>query len=474
MDEYDIVVVGAGAVGQTAAQRAVRTGLSVALVESELVGGEDAFWASRPSKVLLRPGTVLGDARAVPGLDAGEVDTDATFARRDTVVGHWRDDEEMGWLRNTLVTVLRGMVRLVGEKTMSVSTADGDRTVVARHAVIVATGSEPTIPDVPGLAQARFWTSRDATSSHHVPQRLVVLGGGPAGVEATQAYQALGAQVTLLARTRRLLPKAEPFVGTIMADAMTAAGVRVLTDVHAERVWRDASGVHVQVNHRGASTRVDADELLVVTGRHPVTSDLGLETIGLTPGDPLPIDSCGQVVGVVGDWLYAVGDVTGLSGTTHHGQYHARVAGDVVAARFGSDLLARVAESKASVRYRISSASTAQVLCTRPEVAWAGVTLAEARKARRMARVVDVDMSELPSAAVRGTGYEGQARFVVDASRQTVIGVTFVGPGVGEIIHAATIAVAAEVSLDALWHATPVHPTLSEVWGRFLSEYACC
>ncbi|MCL2423990.1 MAG: NAD(P)/FAD-dependent oxidoreductase [Micrococcales bacterium] len=471
MDEYDVIVVGAGAVGQTAALRAVRTGLSVVLVESELVGGEDAFWAGRPLKVLGRPGVVLGDVRALPGQDGAAVDVDAAFERRDTVVGHWRDDQEVARIRNTLVVLRRGMVRLAGERTVVVSS---DQTLVARHAVIVATGSEPTVPDIPGLVGTQFWTTRDATSSHHVPERLTVLGGGPAAVETACVYRALGAQVTLLARGPRLLTKTEPFVGTMLADAMTAAGVRVLTDVHTERVWRDASGVHVQVNHLGHGVRVDGDQLLVATGRHPATHDLGLETVGLTPGEPLATDSCGQATGVEGGWLFAAGDVTGRTGTTHHGRYHARIAGDVVAARFGDDLAARVAEAEADVRYRISSGATAQVLSTRPEVAWAGMTLAEARQARRQARVVDVDLSQLPSAAIRGPGYQGQARFVVDASRQTVIGVTFVGPGVGEIIHAATVAIVAEIPLDVLWHAPAVHPTLSEAWCHFLSEYACC
>ena len=482
MDEYDVVVVGAGAVGQVAARRAARTGLTVALVESELVGGEDAYWACRPSKALLRPGTVLGDARAVPGLVGGEVDAAATFAGRDAVVSHWRDDDEASRVRGPRVAVLRGMARLTGERTLALATAQGTRDLVARHAVVLATGSEPAVPDVPGLAATRFWTSRDATSAHHVPARLAVLGGGAAGVEATQAYLSLGAQVTLLARGSRLLPRAEPFAGTLLADALTAAGVRVLTGVHADRVWRDAAGLHVTANHAGAPERIDADELLVATGRRPATGDLGLDSVGLVPGEPLEVDAAGQVGGVVGDWLYAAGDVTSATSTTHQGAYAARVAGDVIAARFGTDLEARLAEADnrvpgvgpdAAPRYRTLTGATgpAQVLFTRPEVAWTGLTLAQAHAARREVRVVDVDLAGLTSAAVRGAGYQGQARFVVDSSHRVLVGATFVGPDVADLVHAATVAIVAEVPLDVLWHAVPAHPTLSEVWSRFLTEY---
>ncbi|MCL2848622.1 MAG: NAD(P)/FAD-dependent oxidoreductase [Micrococcales bacterium] len=471
MDTYDVVVVGAGAVGQTAAQRSARTGLHVALVESELVGGEEAFWACRPSKMLLRPGAVMGDVRAVPGLGAAELDTQATFAARDAMVSHWRDDEEVARLRGSPVTLLRGMARLAAERTVTITAAGGEQTVAARHAVIVATGSEPGVPDVPGLRQTRLWTSRDATSCHHVPDRLAVLGGGAAGVEAAQVYAALGAQVTVLARGSRLVPWTEPFVGATLADTLTAAGVRVLTGARAERVWRDPAGVHVAVAHGGAPVRVDADELLVVTGRHPATGDLGLDAVGLTPGDPLTTDASGQVIGVPGGWLYAAGDVTGRTRTTHEGQYHARVAGDVVAARFGVDLDARLAEAQAAPPYRITASTGAQVLFTRPQVAWTGLTLAQARQARHDVRVVDVDLSTLAAATVRGTGYQGQARFVVDVSGPVLAGATFVGPDVAELVHAATVAIVAQVRLDVLWHAVAVHPTLSQVWPCFLAAY---
>ncbi len=472
MDEYDVIVVGAGAVGLTAARRAARTGLSVALVESELVGGEDAYWACRPSKALLRPGAVLGDTRAVPGLVGGEVDVAATFAGRDTVTSHWRDDDQTSRVRGAGIAVLRGMARLTGERALTLSAASGQAPLAARHAVILATGSEPAVPDVPGLAASRFWTSRNATSAHDVPARLTVFGGGAAGVEAAQAYAVLGARVTVLARGPRLLSRAEPFAGTLLADALTAAGVRVLTGVRADRVWRDTAGVHVAVSHAGTSERVDADELLVAAGRRPATDDLGLDSVGLTPGEPLEVDAAGQVSGVVGDWLYAAGDVTGATSTTHQGAYAARIAGDVVAARFGEGAEARLAEADAAPRYRTApGAASAQVLFTRPEVAWVGLTLAQAHQERREVRVVDVDLAGLASAVVRGAGYQGQARFVVDSSRRRLVGATFVGPDVADLVHAATVAIVGRVPLDELWHAVPVHPTLSEVWTRFLVEY---
>ncbi|MCL2453748.1 MAG: NAD(P)/FAD-dependent oxidoreductase [Micrococcales bacterium] len=473
--EHDVVVVGAGVAGENAADRAGRTGLSVALVESEMLGGECSYWACMPSKALLRPGAALADTHDVPGLGGATLDPAAVFAYRDQVTHHWRDESQVSWARGAGLTVLRGIARLTGERTLSLTTATGVEELTARCAVILATGSQAAVPDLPGLLDAGFWTSHDATSTHSVPARLAVLGGGAVGLEAAQTFASLGSQVTLLVRGTRLMERAEPFAGAMVADALAEAGVQVRLGVRAERVWRDATGVHVGLDRAGVAEKVDADQLLVATGRRPATADLGLETLGLTPGAPLEVDEAGQVLGVVGDWLYAVGDVTGRTSTTHQGKYDARVTGDVVAARFGADLDVRVAETDAPPwsRYRASAdaAVVPQVVFTRPEVASVGTTLAQAREEGRAVQVVDVDLADLAGATVRSREYRGRARFVVDPGRRVLVGATFVGPGVADMLHAATIAVVGQVPLDRLWHAVPSYPTLSEVWLRFLEGY---
>jgi dihydrolipoamide dehydrogenase len=475
MENVDVVVVGAGAVGENVADRAGRTGLSVALVESELVGGECSYWACMPSKALLRPGSALADALAAPGVDGGRVDPVAVFARRDEVTSHWRDDGQVGWVEGVGITLIRGRVRLSGPRTLTVSTPDGDQELTARHAVVLATGSEPVLPDVPGLAGVRPWTSREATSAHQVPGRLAVIGGGVVAVEMAQAYATLGAQVTLVVRGTRLLPRAEPFAGELVARALAAAGIRVLFGSETVGAQRDERGVHLAIDREGTAEQLEVDEVLVATGRRPATTDLGLEAVGLTPGRPLLVDAAGQVIGVEGGWLFAAGDATGRTATTHQGKYDARVVGDVVAARFGPDRQLAQAEADAGrwSRYRADAdeAAAPQVVFTRPEVGWVGRTLAQAQAAGLRVRAVDYDLANLAGASVLSPGYAGRARFVVDEDRRVLVGVTFVGPGVAELLHSATIAVVGEVPVDRLWHAVPSYPTLSEVWLRFAEGY---
>ncbi|MFS0705522.1 NAD(P)/FAD-dependent oxidoreductase [Cellulomonas sp. 179-A 9B4 NHS] len=494
--EFDVVVLGAGAVGENAADRASRTGLSVALVESQLVGGECSYWACMPSKALLRPGDALAAARDVPGASAavtGNVDVAATLARRDEVTSHWDDDGQVAWVEGAGLTLLRGHARLTGPRELVVTHEDEDTRVVARHAVVVATGSVAAVPSAGGLADVRPWTSREATSAHTVPPRLAVVGGGVVGVEMATAFADLGSDVTLLVRGDRLLPQAEPFAGEALAHALTERGVRVALGASVVAATRDDAGVHLTVEHAasggtsaGSTEQVDADEVLVATGRQPSTEDLGLETVGLTPGAALEVDDALQVRGVDGGWLFAVGDVTGRTGTTHQGKYDARVVGDVVAARFdprpaGADPgpavprgLSRAGEAGAGPwsRYRATAdtAAVPQVVFTRPQVAWVGRTEAQAREAGLDVGVVGYDLGAVAGATVTGEHYAGRVQVVVDRARDVLVGATFVGPDVADMLHAATVAVVGEVPLDRLWHAVPSYPTLSEVWLRLLEQ----
>jgi len=473
-DEFDVVVVGGGAVGENAADRAGRSGLTVALVEHGLVGGECSYYACMPSKALLRPGGALAAARSVPGADGavvGGVDASAAFAWRDQMTHQWDDSSQAQWVDSVGIALVRGHARFVGPRTLDVAGADGTRRLTARRAVIVATGSSPVVPDIPGLADVDPWTSRDATSSRAVPPRLLVIGGGVVGVEMATAYAELGSRVTLVVRGPRPLAGAEPFAGDRVVAALRAAGVDVLLGSQVASVARTETGVAVRVEGDGAGT-VEVDRVLAATGRRPGTADLGVETIGLEPGRPVEVDDALCATGVDGGWLFAVGDVTGRTGTTHQGKYDARVAGDVVAARFGGEGDARAAESAAAPwsRFRATAdhRSVPQVVFSHPEVAWVGLTEADARDDGLDVQVLDYDLADVAGASVFAKDYAGQARLVVDRARGVVVGATFVGPEVAELLHAATIAVVGEVTLDRLWHAVPAYPTVSEVWLRFL------
>lgn len=475
---YDVVVLGGGVAGENAADRVGRTGLSVVLVENELVGGECSYWACIPSKVLLRPGAVLELARGLPGAAGamtGAVDVPAVLARRDVFTHGWDDQSQVDWLTGAGIDLLRGDVRFTGPRSLEVGDADGGRTVVhARHAVIVATGSEPIMPDVPGLVEAQPWTSREATSVRDVPESLVVVGGGVVAVEMATAYTDLGCRVTLLVRGHRLLPAAEPFASRAVASGLSDLGVDVRFGTEAVDVRRAEDGVHVRLSGDGGE--LVAAELLVATGRRPRTTDLGLETLGLEPGRPLAVDDAMMVAAVEEGWLFAAGDVTGRTATTHQGKYDARVAGDVVADRFRPGEPEGGAGEDAFVgpwsRYRAQADHVAvpQVVFGRPEVAWVGLTEAQARDAGIDVRVIQYELGSVSGASMLSDEYAGTAQIVVDDARRVIVGATFVGPEVAELLHAATIAIVGEVTLDRLWHAVPAFPTASEVWLRLLES----
>lgn len=475
--EFDVVVIGAGAVGENAADRAGRTGLSVAMVEHALVGGECSYWACMPSKALLRPGAVLAAARSVPGAgEIGSVDVSATFATRDDVTHHWDDGSQVGWAEGAGITLLRGHARLTGPRELVVETADGPTRVTARKAVVVATGSEPVFPHIDGLAEVSPWTSREATSVQQVPARLAVLGGGVVGVEMATAFADFGSEVTLIVRGDRLLVPAEPFASEAVVDGLRTLGVTVLFGTETRSARRDDDGVHLELD--GAADLV-VDQVLVATGRRPRTSDIGLDTVGLTPGKAVAVDDRLQATGVDGGWLFAVGDVSGRTATTHQGKYDARIVGDVIAARFGATeathedtSLSAADEGNAAPwsRYRASAddAAVPQVVFTRPEVAWVGLTEKTARDRGLEVRVVDYDIANVAGAYVLAPDYAGHAQILVDDARGVIVGATFVGPEVAELLHAATVAIVGEVPLDRLWHAVPSYPTVSEVWLRLL------
>ncbi|MEV0893193.1 NAD(P)/FAD-dependent oxidoreductase [Promicromonospora sp. MEB111] len=472
---FDVVVIGAGPVGENVADRVVQGGLTAAIVERELVGGECSYWACMPTKALLRDAAALRAARSLPGARAavtGELDVTAVLARRDEFAAHWHDDGQVDWLQGAGISLFRGAGRISATRTVEVTDADGGTTVLtARHAVVVATGSSAVLPPIPGLADAAPWTSREAASAQAVPGRLAVIGGGVVGTEMATAFAALGAQVTMIARDG-LLPNVESFASDLVAESLKAEGVALHLRTQPVDVRRDDQGtVHVAL---ADGTDVTADEVLVATGRRPSTDSIGLENVGLIPGDWLTVDDSLRVLGgdgvPVGDgWLYAAGDVNRRALLTHQGKYQARAVGDAIAARAKGTPVdvgpwgrhAATADERA----------VPQVIFTDPEIASVGHTAASAEAAGLRVRSVEYDLGAVAGASLHADGYTGRAAMVVDEDRKVLVGFTAVGPDVAELLHAATIAIAAEVPIDRLWHAVPAYPTVSEVWLRLLETY---
>ncbi|MER8153821.1 NAD(P)/FAD-dependent oxidoreductase [Streptomyces sp. NPDC094472] len=476
-DEYDVIVLGAGPVGENVADRTRAAGLSTAIVERELVGGECSYWACVPSKALLRPVLARAEARQVPGLRqavGGALSAADVFAYRDKQVGNWKDDGALPWLESAGIDLVRGHGRLVGPQRVAVTPPDGsggdERILTARHAVAVCTGTRASLPDLPGIADVHPWTSREATSSSSVPERLIIVGGGVVACEMATAWNGLGSRVTVLVRGSGLLERIEPFAGELVAETLREAGAEVRTGTSVKGLARPGGADGPVTVTLESGERLEADEVLFATGRAPHTDDLGLETVGLEPGGWLTVDETCRVRDVPGGWLYGVGDVNHQALLTHQGKYQARIAGAAIGARARG--VARLDTDRWG-EYAITAdeAAVPQVVFTDPEVAAVGLTAVQAEAEGRSIRVVDVDMGQVEGAVLYADGYRGQARMVVDLDRGHPIGVTFVGPGVSELLHSATIAIAGEVPIERLWHAVPSFPTISEVWLRLLEAY---
>ena len=473
--QFDVIVIGAGSTGENVADRVVKGGLSAVVVEAERVGGDCSYWACTPSKALLRPLQALAAARSVAGARqaiTGTPDVAAILSRRDAFAAHWDDTRQVQWLRESKIDLIRGYGRLAGTRRVMIINESGETDLTARHAVVLCTGSRAAVPTIPGLVEAHPWTSREATSAREAPRRLAILGGGVVGCEMATAWSQLGTEeLTIIQHGPRLIPSYEPFASEVLNDALGKRGVRILTRTTATRVARDRDGTVRLVLDNGET--IVADQVLVAAGRQPRTDDLGLETVGLRPGSWMEVDDSMCVGAATGGWLYAAGDVNRRALLTHMGKYQARICGDVIVARAQNR-----SESTAPApwtRYAASADRNAapQVIFTEPEIAAVGLTEAQAQDRGIRVRAIDYEIGRVAGAALYADGYAGRARMVVDEARGVIVGMTVVGPSVGELIHAATIAIVAEVPLDRLWHAVPAFPTISELWLRLLEAAGC-